>query len=263
MKNILYIVGLVLLVFSCQKEIDVNLNEADPKLVIEANYTAEDSTVRVSLTLSTNYFELNAAPTIDNAVVTITDHLGNVSTVSSIGNGAFELTNYIPIYNTTYTMSVSYDGVTYVADCDMKSPVALENITFDYYPGFFGSEPGYASNLRFYDPADTVNYYIAILTENGVVHDSVPSFILQDDHLTDGNLVDRPLFVNPLYETGDVIGIELRSIDQDIYYYYSELLTIAGGQSSAAPANPESNWSNKALGYFSAYSNSRKNGTVP
>jgi hypothetical protein len=263
MKNILYILGLGLLVISCQKEIDVDLNSADPKLVIEANYTAEDSTVRVMITLSTNYFELSDAPTIDNAVVTIADHLGNVSSVNSLGNGVFELSNYIPIYNTTYTMNVSYDGVNYVAECDMKSPVALENITFDYYPSFFGSQPGYASNLRYYDPVDTVNHYIAILTRNGVTSDSVPNFILQDDLLTDGNLVERPLFVNPLYETGDVIGIELRSIDQDIYYYYDELLTIAGGQSSAAPANPESNWSNKALGYFSAYSNSRKNGTVP
>ncbi len=263
MKRILYTFAIGLLIVSCQKEIDVDLNEADPKVVIEANYTAEDSTVRVRVTQTTNYFDLAPAPEINNAVVTITDANGAVSNVNSIGNGSYELTNYVPAFNTTYSMSVSYNGVEYVAQCEMNPPVPLEDMTFDFYPGFFGSPEGYASNIRFFDPADTVNFYLIVLSKNGSVSDSVPNLILQDDQLTDGNLVERPLFVNPLYETGDVIGMELRSVDSRMFYYYSELQTIAGAQTSAAPANPEGNWSNDALGYFNAYSNSRKIGVVP
>ena len=120
-------------------------------------------------------------------------------------------------------MKVSYDGVEYAADCDLKSPVQLEDMTFDFYPSFFGLKEGYASNLRFYDPADTVNFYIVVLGKNGVISDSVQNLILQDDKLTDGNLVERPLFVAPLYDQGDVIDMELRSVDSRIFYYYSEI----------------------------------------
>lgn len=261
MKNVFYLIAFGLIIISCQKEIDVDLNEADPKIVIEANYTAEDSTVRVQITKSTNYFSLTAAPTIDNAIVTITDVNGVESTITSIGAGGYELISYAPIFNTTYTMKVVIDGVEYIAQCDMKSPVQLEDMTFDFYPGFFGSSEGYASNLRFYDPADTTNFYIVVLGKNGVISDSLQNFILQDDQLTDGNLVERPLFVNPLYNAGDVIDMELRSLDSRMFYYYAEIQSIGGA--SAAPANPENNWSNNILGYFNAYSNSRKQGIVP
>ena len=80
--------------------------------------------------------------------------------------------------------------------------------------------------------------------------------MLLDDRFTDGNPISRPLFLDPLFQLSDTIGMELRSIDEVVYDYYTELLTIAGSQASAAPANPESNWNNDALGYFSAYSNS-------
>ncbi len=56
--------------------------------------------------------------------------------------------------------------------------------------------------------------------------------------------------------------MELRSIDKVVYDYYSTLANIVGrgapGGQAAAPENPVSNVSNKAMGYFAAYSISRK-----
>ena len=66
--------------------------------------------------------------------------------------------------------------------------------------------------------------------------------------------------MNDFFQIDDTIGMELRSIDKDIYYYLNEAISIIGenSASAAAPANPNSNWNNNALGYFSAYGNSRK-----
>ena len=257
MRNLIYCFSILIALASCTKVIDVDLNEADPKFVIEANYTAEDSTVRVQLSLTSSYFDNAPATTLNNLVVVITDHLGNPQTVPFIGNGYYELTNYIPIFSTDYTMTVQYDGLTYSAVSRMNPPVPLETITYEYFEGFFGVGPGYFANLRFNDAPGIINRYIIAVSLNHVEESNLTDLYLQDDDYSDGNLVERPLFRDSLFQIGDTVGLEMRSIDKSVYDYFSEILSIAGGQSSAAPANPKTNWDNKALGYFSAYSNSR------
>jgi len=48
------------------------------------------------------------------------------------------------------------------------------------------------------------------------------------------------------------VNIELHSIDPGVYKYWYSLDQGADGGSSASPANPVSNISGGALGYFSA-----------
>ncbi|MDX2361741.1 MAG: DUF4249 family protein [Crocinitomicaceae bacterium] len=261
MKKILFALSLLAIAYSCQKEIDIDLNEANPIIVIEANYTAEDSIVRVGISLTSNYFGTDQPTTIDAAVVTITDALGNAQNVPNIGDGNFELLNYLPLFNTTYTLNVVYNGVSYTAESDLPSPVSLDEITYDFFPSFFGLDSGYISNLNFVDPADTINNYLVILTRNGEELNKLTQITPQDDLLTDGNPVARPLF-SQFFDFGDTIGMELQSVDQQVFNYYSELISIAGGGGGAAPANPTTNWDNDALGFFSAYSNSRTEAVV-
>lgn len=259
MKRFAYLLFGLALTIGCQKVIDVDLNEANENIVIEANYSAEDSTVRVKITMTSSFFDSQASPLVNDATVTITDHLGNPTSVPFIGNGEYELQNYIPIYNTSYNLNVIHSTGSYSADCQMKSVVPLEDITYQFFPGFFGGNGGYAAFMNFYDPVDTVNHYIAVLTQNGTVFDGVTEVFTQDDVLTDGNLVERPLFANDFFQIDDTIGMELRSVDKAIYEYYEQAASIAGdGQASGAPGNPATNWSNDALGYFNCYSSSRK-----
>ncbi|MGB0915521.1 MAG: DUF4249 domain-containing protein [Crocinitomicaceae bacterium] len=258
MKKIFYLFAITTVLFSCQKVIDVDLNEANPTPVLEGIYTAEDSTVRVKLSLTSSYFNDSPSTSIDAAVVNITDGAGITSNVPSIGNGNYELQNYIPNFNTTYTLSVLYDGVTYSAECDLADTVSLDDITYEYFPGFFGGDPGYVVYLNFQDPANTPNFYQIILSLNGEEFGGLEDMFTQDDLLSDGNPVERPLFSGDFFQIGDTVGMELRSVDEDVYYYINEAISIVGGSASAAPANPTTNWNNKALGYFSAYGNSRK-----
>ena len=258
MKHLLYILGFFTVITSCQKVIDVDLNETDPKFVIEGNYTAEDSTVRVKLTYTSNYFDESTPTEVNNATVVIKDHLGIEQTIPSIGEGMYELTNYIPNFETSYTLTVNHGGITYTAVSTMHTLVQMEDITYEYYPGFFGLDPGYVCDLNFYDPAGVENYYIIALSLNGVPDTKLTSLFLHDDAFSDGNLIQRPLFLEEFNQVGDTVGMELRSIDKVTYQYFYEILSIAGGQTSAAPSNPANNWDNDALGYFTAYSNSRK-----
>ena len=257
MRKLAYLLGISLLAVSCQKVIDVDLNEANENIVIEANYTGEDSTVRVHVSMTSSYFNSDPSPVVDDALVTITDANGVSTNVPSIGNGDYELSNYVPQYGTNYTLVVSNQGNNYTAVCDMPQPVALEPISYEYFEGFFGSEGGYAAFLNFNDPAGVENYYVAVLGENGVVYDSTNQVFTQDDALTDGNFIQRPLFASDFFAIGDTVFMELRTVDKAIYDYTNEVQSIAGGGGgggdSAAPGNPTTNWDNYALGYFNAY----------
>ena len=48
MKKILFAFSLLAVVYSCQKEIDVDLNEANPQLIIEANYIITSGSIGLS-----------------------------------------------------------------------------------------------------------------------------------------------------------------------------------------------------------------------
>ena len=261
MKNLIILLGGIIVFASCQKDItdDVDLNDSEPKMVIEANYSAEDSTVRVHISMTSSYFNNDPAPAINGATVTIVDYLGNSTNLIGLGDGDYELTGYAPIFNTSYTLNVNSGGETYTSSCFMHDPVQLDPITPYFVPGFFGAGPGYVVNWNFQDPAGEVNFYMAILTVNGNVKDSVTQRYLQDDALTDGNEVSRPIgdFIDK-YQIGDTVEIEMQTIDKIIYDYYDELISVASGGGQAAPANPYYMWSNNALGYFSAYSSARE-----
>lgn len=257
MRKLAYILGLIVLASSCQKVIDVDLNEANQTIVIEGNYTGEDSTVRVMVSLTSSYFNNDPSPTVDNALVTITDQNGTTTVVPSTGNGNYELSGYAPTYGTTYTLSVVYEGVTYSAGCLMPQPVQLDPITYQYFDGFFGNDPGYATFLNFQDPESTTDFYQIVITENGTTYGNIDQIQTQDDALTNGNYITRPLFTGSLSQLGDTISYEFRTVDEVIFDYTFQAADIAGGSNSAAPGNPITNWDNGALGYFNAYGVSR------
>lgn len=257
MKYLFPIIILAIAFASCRKKIDIDLNDAEPQLVIEANYSAEDSTVRVLITQTSNYFSTADEPTVDNATIIITDQAGTPTAVPFVASGQYELTNYVPQYGTTYTMTVTHNGTQHVSTCNLNSAIALEPIFVEYLDqGFFGGDPGYLAYLTYQDPAAEGDYIQAIHSVNDTVRWSVDEMILSNDDLTNGNMVERPIFVE-LFDEFDTLEIELRTIDKRIFDYYVELASLTD-PSSAAPANPTYNWTNRALGYFSAHGSSRQ-----
>lgn len=256
MKYAALIFGIIVFA-SCTKVIDVDLNEANPVVVIEANYTAEDSTVRVSVTETSNFFSNEEEPTINNAVVTITDQNGSSQQVPFVADGNYVLTNYIPQFGTTYTMTVLANGVTYTATCKLNNPISQNGIIYEYLePGPFSGDGGYLVAVSYQDPAAEGDYTAIYVTKNDTLYKELGEITLNDDVFTNGNLVIRPLFVD-LFELGDTIELELRTIDKKVYDYYTELISLTN-PNSAAPANPTYQWENRALGYFSAHGSSRQ-----
>lgn len=256
MKNFIYLLFAASIILSCRKKVEIDLNESTPKIAIEANFSANDSIVYVSVTKTSSYFDDSQSPTINNAAVTITDQSGVTSTVNFDSDGQYFLTGYTPQWNTTYTMNVIVDGVNYESSCNLRDSISLiKPMKTEFFPGFFGSESGDVAYVEYQDPPNTVDdATIAILSINGERFDNISNLMTSDDELTNGNVFSRPFFAD-IAQPGDSISLELQTVDIRVLRYYDQLKGI-GNPNNAAPANPDYLWTNEALGYFSAYGTS-------
>lgn len=255
MKNILWISLVILTLASCQKVIDVDLNDESSEIVLDASYSAKDSTVSVLISLTSSYFNSSPSEKITDAVVSITDQVGTSTVVPHIGNGQYTLTNFIPQYGVAYTLTVSANGKLYTAKSTLNTAVQLDPMTYEFIPGLFGSDGGYVVYLKFQDPVAEGDYYEIVLTRNGSELKKITEVFTQDDVLTNGNFIERPLFGPEFFDLGDTIGMELKTITKARYEYVNQLQSVVQ-QNSGAPGNPKSNWDNNALGFFSCYSSS-------
>jgi hypothetical protein len=148
----------------------------------------------------------------------------------------------------------------------MPFPVNLDTLRLEKQ-GFINPKPElYAV---FLDPAGIANYYAVFTKVNGMPQDA---FTSADDHLRDGDSISIrvPLGVNNSSDNNqlnpsDTIKVMLESIDKNVREYFRLLrqLNNQGGFQSAPPANPVTNISGGALGYFSAYSVRTKSVIVP
>lgn len=249
-KHILFSILLVSIFSSCQKEIDIDLNDSDSKIVIEANYIATDSLVHVLVSKTSSYFDGYAANPVNDAVVTIRENNGSEIVVPLVSDGFYELADYAPSYGATYTIKVSYDNIHYTAESVLMPVMELLPSTLEFQEESIFSKEGYWVIYRFQDFPGVGNCYKLIPTYEGKTYDKFGEFSSGDDKLTDGNLIERPLIKS--FQVGDIVKLELQSINQKVYEYYSQLSSNTSGFTAAA-GNPDYFWSNGALGYFSAY----------
>lgn len=250
MKKYILLSLLIHSIISCQKEIDIDLNDANPKMVIEANYIATDSIVQVRITKTASYFDVYSSNLINGATVTIRENNGSSVVIPFVADGSYELTNYAPNYGATYTITVSYEGINYTASSKLMPVMQLLPSSLQYQEASIFSDEGYWVIYRFQDLPGLGNCYKLIPTYYNTTFNKFGEFFSGSDNLTDGNLIERPIINS--FQVGDTIQLELQSINQRVYDYYSQLSSNTSGFTAAA-GNPDYFWSNEALGYFSAY----------
>lgn len=244
-QAVLFFSMLTLIVLSsCEKVIDIDLNSEDPKVVIEAYFYEGDSTHTVTITKTLNFDETQAFPQVNNATVTISDNLGNTAAFISNGDGTYTLNNFPGIGGRTYTLTVLVDGKTYTAQSVMAQPVIMDDLLVDLIP--FGQDTFKTVVPVFQDPGGIANYYSYHVFQNGIRRGDIN---LQDDQFIDGNISLQPLFLSEL-NLGDTIRVDMFGIDKPIWQYFNQL--EVNTTSGTTPANPVSNFSGGCMGFFSA-----------
>jgi hypothetical protein len=260
MFKVIFIVILV----SCQKVINIDLNSVSPMMVIEANITNRPGPYYVKISKTVNFDQTNVFPKVTGAKVAISDTLGNVDSISEISPGVYSTSAFLGIPGRKYTLTIVADGVEYKAVSTMPKPVNIDTMRIVIENEIRRSRK--EIEVTFVDPAGIQNYYRYAEIVNGYRSNN---YSLVSDRYFDGRRYSRNVNVNdslPI-RTGDSIVMELHSIDKATYDYFRTLRFVSGGEGlgflSASPANPITNFNNGALGYFSAYSITSKTIIVP
>ncbi len=255
MRKIFFLISIFSIsLISCEKEIDIDLNEAEQKIVIEGIVSNQEGKSFVKLTKSIPFDESSVYPTVSGATVVVEETFNGLVTTYNLveeSAGRYSNNNLIGHSGASYQLSVIAEGNTYEASSTMPTEVGI----IDYFVEEFFADQ-YFPNVVFLDPAEESNNYRFKLWINGEV---VESIFLQDDTFSDGTINTSILGDGENdVAIGDTIDIELRAIDRATYDYFFALSQNVSEQ-TAAPANPITNISNGALGYFSAEASSSVN----
>src|SRR5690554_906724 len=107
MKKIFAILFSTILLYSCEKEIDLDLNNSDPQIIIEGSITDAPGPYYVRISKSVNFDEPNSYPPVSGAYVTISDNEGNTDVLTEIEEGLYQTNTIVGAPGNTYNLSVS------------------------------------------------------------------------------------------------------------------------------------------------------------
>lgn len=259
MKKIIYIVCCLLLI-SCEDVIELNLNTAEPRLVIDASLTwLKDTTGNnqlIRLTQTVSYYSTTVLPA-SGAIVTVTDTKNNTfNFIEEKDTGIYINQSFIPVINGVYNLKIVYKNDIYTASEILMPVVSIDKIEQKNNAGFSGNE---TEIKAFYtDPKNIKNYYLFEFINSNL---NRASFDVYDDEFTDGNQIFA-FHSNENLKTGNELIIQNHGISQRFFEYMTILLQQSkdesGGPFEVQPATlrgnciNQTNPNNYPLGYFRA-----------
>ncbi|MCX2493969.1 DUF4249 domain-containing protein [Pedobacter sp. PF22-3] len=257
MKKLTIYFALFTLCFSsCKKIISIDTENADPQVVIEGiiNNQLIDQEIKISKTIG--YTEENVFPKVSGATVTVTDSKGNTFVFKEGTKPGTYINRMKGEPGVTYNLNATVEGQNYTASSKMPNVVKMDSIGI-IKNNFFGRERKTAAAFL-KDPVNEVNFYHFNLYVNDVLS---RRYYANNDRLTNGNDLRVQLFFKPNNDhdsdelnTNDKVRIEMECVDSNIFNYWYALSQQSdrGPNQGTTPANPTSNITNNALGYFSA-----------
>jgi len=238
---------------ACKKVIQVNLNDAAAQTVITSDVTNAAGPYTVTITKTANFSATNQYPPVRGAQVVITGSDGLRDSLVETTPGIYTTTySWLGKPGTSYTLRVTAEGKTYTAVSVMPQPVVLDSVGFRADQRLKGKTTIKA--VPYYqDPAGRDNYYQFTENINGI--DYTDRVFVSSDRLSDGKYIDRALGSDTALKAGYILVLSMYCIDKGVYDYLNTLNDVSdpGNFSSVTPTNPASNFSNGALGYFSAH----------
>ncbi len=251
---------LAFLISSCEDIIEVNLNQSNPNIVIEANLTNKLEVQVIKISQTKAFTDDNSFLPVKNAIVTIKDQNGLLYLFSESSNGNYISVPFKGEPGIKYTVQVKANNQTYSAQSIMPKPVNLDSLSVIELT-FFNNTRKYVQ-VNFHDTPNISNQYNYVISVNNEIRNA---YYVDSDRFNDGKNVTNTIFsADPELKKGDKISIDFQCIDMNIYRYFYAISQISGnGGPPTAPSNPDSNFNNGALGYFSAHTSQKVSEIIP
>ena len=256
LSKLILLIASFLTMASCEKVIQLNLNDSVPRVVIQGNVYDQPGPYTVKISKSVNFDQTSDYPPVTGAKVVISDDVGQTELLSESVAGTYITSKLMGIPGRTYSLTVKTGGEIYQAKANMPYAVNIDSIYFAPSP-ISGDK---VTAIRLLDPPFTANFYRMVYFINNVQQ---KRFYTLDDELYQGKPIGYSLMSrdnDTKLKIGDNVTVWLESVDNGVYEYFRTAGHDDGN--SASPSNPVSNISNGALGYFNACSVRKITATV-
>lgn len=300
MQDISKIVKILLLALiaamsvSCTEQIDFNVGDAEPKLVISGYICDEPGQYAINISVTGAFFGSESLPKIGNAEVDIN---GTQLTPDPEKTGRYLTpSDFCAEHGKTYTLRVlldfDNDGIKEIYTATATTPekvdlqyLLLQKLSNEADGSFipfttlivFQDPKGpnyYGAHLYLTNAADSASPYVRYHISNTVSKYTMNYF---DTDVEDGKLLFYPAYMlshRILYTPTDTLDVfpldtvelELNNHSAEYYEYLQQLNDAASGSNPmfATPAGPISgNISGGALGAFGIYTVSRQKQAIP
>lgn len=260
------LVILILVATSCEDVVEVELQSAPERLVIEASLDWEKGTLgneqTIRLQKSTAFYNTNNATSVTGASVKVTNDTNGAEFIfTDQNNGEYTISTFVPIIDQSYTLEVIYNGETYSANETLNAVPPITDIFQGLEDGFEVDE--LEVHVIFTDFPEEGNSVFFKAQKRG---DLLPFLEVGFDEFINGNEIDWWIEIEEDEETdekeafqpGDVVDIEMYAISI-AYKDYMEILINQIGGSGLFDTTPVSikgncinltNPDNYAHGYF-------------
>ena len=255
MNNIKYLHAfLVIFMFSCEEVIELDLNDGQQRLVIDAGINWEKGTdgknQEIKLTLSSPYYQNETLPA-SGANVQIINSNNDIFNFNEINNtGLYTTSTFKPVLNESYTLEIEYKGQIYSGSETLIPASEIDRVEQTNDTGFTGEDIEIKAFLKDLDTPGVENYYFF---EEYFIRKDEYIYGVGDDQFVDGsnNQVFSVNFYNSdTLRTGDKLRLKNLGCSKRYYQFMFLLLSQtadgAGGPFSTTPATVRGNIVNKS-----------------
>ena len=265
MKNTFPILLIVVTLTACEKTVYLDLNQNDSKVTIEGQVTNQAGYQYVKISRSVGFYDTGESPRIQDAIVFVSDDLGNEFEFVHNPRGHADSSGYyMPLdafagqIGRTYKLSATVDAELYEAEDKLFSVTTIDSLAYrindDEAEDPKDGNKFYEVLIYAIEPQGTTDYYLFKFYRN----DSLKVYNDTDIYYSDDEVLGEQIDGVPspiYYEPGDTARVEAYSLSRNGFVFYNDLqtlLTSDGGLFSQPPSNSRTNLTNGALGYFQA-----------
>jgi len=234
MKNrfIYLLSAFVLLSVSCEDVVELDLDNADPRLVIDARIelNQDGTTTSTVLLTRTADFYTEENPVVENAEVSIIDSNNIEYIFNHVGFGKYASPNLEVAEGVAYTLNITDQGNLYTATEQLVRTSPLIEVEQETISGF---DDDILKLTAFYNDPEGFGDFYLFKYEDGL-NEQVD---IGDDEFFDGNRAPTIFFVEDT-EVGMQATFTVRGIDQRCFSFYETLLSQEGGGGNPFDAPP-------------------------
>ena len=242
-KHILLICITLVALSSCEEVVSLPSPASDNYLTVEATLTNLPGPQKILLSKSQAYFDNTAVPKISNAEVIVKDNSGNTYVFKEskeLGTYVWEPSSSAEIFGKvgrTYSLSVKWSNEAYQAIATMNRVPPIDSILYQFneatgrQSGTEKPKNGYDAQFYARDPKGDGDCFRVKAYKNDKLFNGTQNLVFfYDAAFQKGAGTDGLLFISPirrsispeLYQVNDKIKVELYSISEDQFNFYSQ-----------------------------------------